>query len=135
MSEFLDRAEKLRATVTPHYNCCQSVVVPFAEKAGVSEEDTMRFLANFGLGMKRGAACGAIVGGLVILGLFGVDDPQTVGAYYQKLRERHEGALECAELLRIDKEKGHTERKPHCDGMVYECVELAREILEEKGKL
>ena len=135
MSEFHDRAVELRAIITPHYNCCQSVAVPFAERAGVEEETVMRFAANFGLGMKRGSACGAIAGGLVVLGLFGVDDPQTIAAYYQKLRERHEGYLDCADLLRLDREKGHTEKKPHCDAMVYECVDLTEEILKEKGKL
>jgi hypothetical protein len=33
----------------------------------------------------------------------------------------------------MNKERGG-ERKPHCDGMVYEAAELVEKILEERGK-
>ena len=38
MSKYMDRARELRAIVTPHYNCAQAVLLPFAPDAGVSEE-------------------------------------------------------------------------------------------------
>lgn len=131
MSKYLDRARELRAIVTPHYNCGQSVLIPFAEDAGLTEEQAWGICANFGGGLKRAAACGAITAGLVVLGLFGIDDPKE---YYQRLRANHEGMLDCAELLRKNKELGR-EKKPHCDALVYECVALAEELLREKGKL
>jgi C_GCAxxG_C_C family probable redox protein len=131
MSKYLDRAKELRAITEVHYNCAQSVIVPFAQDAGLTEEAAMKVAANFGAGMKMASVCGAITGGLMVLGLFGVDDAQTVGAYYAKLKENHEGYLNCADLLRINKEKGR-EKKPHCDEMVYECVELVEEILRSK---
>lgn len=134
MSKYLDRAKELRAIVTPHYNCAQSVLLPFAPDAGLTEEQAMRLSANFGAGMKRAAACGAITGGLMVLGLFGVEDGRTIGAYHQRLRENHQGYLDCADLLRLNKEQGR-EKKPHCDDMVYECVALVEEILREKGKI
>ena len=131
MSKYLDRARELRAIVTPHYNCGQSVLLPFAEDAGLTEAQALGICANFAGGLRRGAACGAITGGLVVLGLFGIDNP---AAYYQRLREQHEGMLECAELLRRNKELGR-EKKPHCDELVFECVELVEQILREQGKL
>ncbi len=131
MSKYLDRAKELRAIVTPHYNCGQSVVVPFAEDAGLTEEQAMGICANFGGGLKRASACGAITGGLVVLGLFGIDNP---AEYYQALRENHEGMLDCADLLQRNKELGG-EKKPHCDALVYECVSLVERILREQGKL
>ena len=131
VSKYLERAKELRAIVTPHYNCGQSVVIPFSEDAGLSEEQARAICANFGGGLKRGAACGAITGGLVVLGLFGIDDP---AEYYRLLRERHEGLLDCAELLRRNRELGG-EKKPHCDAMVYECVNLAEQLLRSRGKL
>ncbi len=115
MSRYLDRAKELRASTAPPYNCAQSVVIPFAADAGLSEEH-------------------AIVGGLVVLGLFGVEDAGTVGEYYRLLKDRHEGMLDCADLLRKNKEQGR-EKKPHCDDMVFECVTLAEQILREKGKI
>ena len=38
MSEYLDKAKELRANVSPHYNCAQAVVIPFAEKAGITSQ-------------------------------------------------------------------------------------------------
>ncbi len=134
MSKYLERAKELRATIEPHYNCGQSVVIPFSEEAGLSEEKAMGICANFGGGLKRAAACGAITGGLVVLGLFGIDDPATVGEYYRSLRENHDGMLDCADLLRKNRELGG-EKKPHCDGMVFECVNLVEEILRKKEKI
>ena len=131
MSKYLERAMQLRAIVTPHYNCGQSVVLPFAEDAGLTEAQAMGICANFGRGLKREAACGAVTGGLVVLGLFGIDNP---AEYYGLLRERHEGMLDCADLLRRNKELGR-EKKPHCDALVFECVELVERILRERGKL
>ena len=131
MSKYLDRAKELRAIVTPHYNCGQSVVIPFAEDAGLTEAQAVGICANFGKGLKREAACGAVTGGLVVLGLFGIDDPE---AYYNALRANHQGLLECGDLLRRNEELGG-ERKPHCDALVYECVALAERILREQGKL
>lgn len=131
MSQYLDRARELRAIVTPHYNCGQSVVVPFAEAAGLTEAQAIGICANFGAGLKRGAACGAVTGGLVVLGLFGIDNP---AEYYAAFRANHEGMLECADLLRKNQELGR-ERKPHCDALVYECVSLVEKILREQGKL
>lgn len=131
MSKYLDRARALRAITEPHYNCGQSVVVPFAGDAGLTEAQAMGICANFGGGLKRASACGAITGGLVVLGLFGIDNPEE---YYQALRANHEGMLDCAELLRRNRELGG-EKKPHCDALVYECVALVERILREQGKL
>ena len=131
MSKYLDRAKELRAITVPHYNCGQSVVLPFAEDVGLTEEQVMGICANFGGGLKRASACGAITGGLVVLGLFGIDNP---AQYYQALRANHEGMLDCAELLKRNKELGR-EKTPHCDELVYECVTLVERILREQGKL
>lgn len=134
MSKYYDKAVALRAIVTPHYNCAQAVVIPFAKEAGISEETAYKLAANFGAGMKRAGTCGSIAAGLMVLGLFGVDDPATIADYHNRLREAHDGYLDCANLLRINKEQGK-EKKPHCDAMVYECVNLVTEILTEKEKL
>ena len=133
-SRFLARAEALRNDPEAHYNCAQGVLVPFAEAAGLSEAAACRIAANFGGGMKRASVCGAITGGLMVLGLFGLEDGAAVGTYYRRLRERHGGLFDCADLLRVDRERGG-DKKTHCDGMVYECVSLAEELLRERGKL
>lgn len=134
MSKYYDRAVELRAIIEPHYNCAQSVFLPFAEDAGLTEEMAYKVAANFGAGMKRASVCGAITGGLMVLGLYGVNDAETIARYHTRLKDAHQGELDCAPLLVIAKQKGQ-EKKPHCDDMVYECVTLVEEILKEKGKL
>ena len=134
MSEFMERAAALRAATDVHYNCAQSVVIPFAAAAGLGEEAARKIAANFGAGMKRAAACGAITGGLMVLGLFGLEDPATVGGYYKRLRDNHQNRLDCSELLQINQQQGG-DKKAHCDGMVFECVALVEELLREAGKL
>ena len=106
--------------------------MPFADKIGIDEDKLFRITSNFGSGMKRGATCGAISAGLMVLGLFGVDDAVTIGAYYNSLKDNHEGKLDCVDLLRINKEKGG-DRKTHCDGMIQEVINLVEQILTEKG--
>lgn len=132
MSEFNKRAEELRNITDVHYNCAQAVLMPFADKIGIDEDKLFRITSNFGSGMKRGATCGAISAGLMVLGLFGVDDAVTIGAYYNSLKDNHEGKLDCMDLLRINKEKGG-DRKTHCDGMIQEVINLVEQILTEKG--
>ena len=134
MEKHLARAQELRAIVSPHYNCAQSVLLPFAEDFGMSEEDVMRVAVHFGGGMKMGAVCGAVTGGLMALGLAGLDDPKIANAFCRRIRENHEGMLDCRDLLRANAALGR-EKKPHCDAMVYEAVEAVTAILKENGKL
>ena len=133
-SRYIVRSEALRNDPSVHYNCAQAVLMPFAPGAGLDEETAARLTANFGSGMKRGSVCGAIAGGLMVLGLYGADDAASVGEYYRRLRESHDGRMDCAELLRVNQERGGG-RKEHCDGMVYECIALAEEILRRNGRI
>ena len=134
MSKLLERAKELRADQTKHYNCAQGALIPFAEELGIDAETAYQFAANFGGGMKRAATCGAITGGLMALGLYGVEDPAAIGGFYRRLKENHQGCLDCGDLLRMNQENGGS-KKEHCDNMVYECVELVEEILRERGLL
>ena len=84
----------LRADTQVHYNCAQSVVVPFAQDMGLTRELAYDLALNFGGGMGCGATCGALIGALAVLG--GLGQPQ---------------------------ERGE-EKKPHCDGLVRQCVDF-----------
>ncbi len=130
MSKMLDRAKELRADETKHYNCAQGALVPFAEAKGIDPETAYQIAGNFGAGMKRAATCGAVTGALMALGLYGVEDPAVISEFYRRLKENHQGCLECGDLLRINKENGGN-KKTHCDNMVYECVSLVEELLKK----
>lgn len=127
MSEYLKRAEELRGITERHYNCAQAVLVPFAEDGGLTEETAYKIAANFGGGMKMGSVCGAVTGGLMALGLLGIDDPKAANKFCRKIKDNHNGCLLCRDLLRMNAEKGG-QKKPHCDAMVYEAVKLVEEM-------
>ena len=115
----------LRADTTVHYNCCQSVLIPFAQECGLSPETANALGSNFGAGMRRGATCGAITGALMVLGMTGKDSA-AAKALTDAFKEKN-GCLECAQLLSEAAKRGEA-RKPHCDRMVEEAVELLEKL-------
>jgi C_GCAxxG_C_C family probable redox protein len=88
------------------------VLAAFAPKHGLSREHALKVACAFGSGMMRGGACGAVTGGLMVLGLAHgrcrADDMAARSKTYalaQAFQERFEkahGACDCAELLGLD---------------------------------
>lgn len=122
----LEYAKTLRDDTQRHWNCAQAVIAPFGPEIGLTEEQAFQLGANFGGGMKIGSTCGAITGGLMVLGMLNAGDAARA-AFVQHFRQAH-GALNCPDLLRIDREKGNTDKKAHCDGLVYEAIALVEEL-------
>ena len=138
MSRYTDLAMERRSRFTPEgrpaWNCCQAVVSVFAEDAGYDEDACMKAATYFRGGMQTGSVCGAVTGSLMALGAAGLDDPQAANDLIRKVRENHEGMINCRELLRVNAEKGG-EKMPHCNAMIRECIGYTEEILRAKGKL
>ena len=138
MSRYQDRAMERRQIIGPDgkpaYNCCQSVATVFAEELGYDEEASMKAATYFRGGMQMGSVCGAITGGLLALGLSGVDDAAAVNEYYRKILSNHDGMMNCKDLLLVNAEQGG-EKMPHCNAMIRECIGYVEEILKEKGRL
>ncbi len=128
MSKYLERAEKLRAIVEPHYNCAQSVLMSFSPDFNLSDKAAYNLAVHFGAGMKSGNVCGAVTGALMALGLAGKSDEKLAHQVLAKFKENHQGCLNCVDLLRQNKEAGGN-KKAHCDACVYECVKLVEELL------
>ena len=138
MSKYIDLAMERRSQFTPEgrpaWNCCQAVVTVFAEDAGYDEDDAMRAATFFRGGMQMGSVCGAITGSLMALGLAGLNDAQIGNEVIRRVRENHDGLINCKELLRVNAENGG-EKMPHCNAMIRECIGYVEEILRENGKL
>ena len=117
----MEKARQLRARTDVHFNCCQSVLAAFAGDMGLTEEQAYRLGANFGSGMRCGSACGALTGALMVLGMTG-RSPEQADALRQKFLEDH-GEINCAALLKKSHDAG-IPRKEHCDGLVFQAVEL-----------
>ena len=116
----LEKAQELRARTDVHFNCCQSVLVAFAEDMGLTEQQAFDLGANFGSGMRCGSVCGTLTGALMVLGMKGYDEEQST-AFLRRFREDH-GEINCAALLKKSHEAG-IPRKEHCDGLVFEVVQ------------
>lgn len=124
----MEETKGLRARTDIHFNCCQSVLVPFCKECGMTEEEAYKLGAHFGSGMRHGSTCGAVTGALMVLGMAG-RGTEASNALLRRFREKNH-ALDCTKLLTMAKERGE-ERKPHCDRMVYDVVELVEDLLAE----
>ena len=129
------------------YNCAQSVVFAFCEECGLSEDAALKISCGFGGGMgRKQEVCGAVAGGIMILGLRrgrGTRDGRPVTeALYQTTREfmdsfavRNGGYL-CRDLLSgcdLTSEEGRRRFKE--DGLsekvCQQCVRSAAEMLQQ----
>ena len=138
MSKYTDLALARRSLMTPEgrpvYNCCQSVVSVFAKDAGYDEEACLKGATFFRGGMLMGSVCGAITGSLMALGLAGVEDSGAVNELYRKIREHHDGMMNCKDLLRVSAEKGEV-KMVHCNALICECIGYVEEALREHGRI
>ena len=106
----MTHAEKARALFLNGFNCAQATYCAFCDVTGSTLGEAMRLSSSFGGGMGRmRLTCGAISGGLMVLGvLFGYDDISSdapkaehyarVQEFASRFRERHT-TLSCSELL------------------------------------
>lgn len=127
---YIQKAEEIRALKEPHYNCAQGVLIPFAFYRHEDTDLAFRTAGCFGGGMRIGSTCGAITGSLMVLGMYGLNDPHTVNDFFRRFKERHDGLTNCRDLLSVSAAKGEV-KKVHCDGLVYECIGIVEEILKE----
>ncbi len=108
-------------------NCCQSVLLAYADKLGLSEAELKRLGSGFGAGMGcMEATCGALCGAQMVLGLVNTEGRPTIRdaqAIIRAFREKA-GATACGEL------KGVGTGKPLCS--CDDCVRYAVECLENQ---
>jgi len=102
----------------------------YAKELGLTEDQARNLGSNFGGGMKCGSVCGAITGGLSVLGGLGISDPTSVAYFRRKMTENHDGMMNCADLLKANMQRGG-QKKPHCDAMIAEAIELIEEMRQK----
>ena len=114
-----------------HYNCAQSLLIPFAPQVGLDKEQADKLGSFFGSGMLHGSTCGALSATLMILGMAGYDSKQASQIIHD-FRRRHQ-ATDCAALLTLAKEQ-RVARKAHCDGLVLEMAQLLEELFTAQAQ-
>ena len=127
----MPEVEALRARTDIHFNCAQSLLVPFRDVTGL-DEDTSYWLGSlFGSGMHHGGLCGTVSAAAMILGLAGFGKEVST-AMIREFRQRHDSIL-CKDLLAASAKRG-IPRKQHCDALVFEITQFLDETLAGAGK-
>ena len=108
-------------------NCCQAVIVAFADEAGRSEEDLLRLGTGFGSGMgTMEGTCGALVGAIMVSSL--LSETGAAMAASRAIMPRFKelcGATICRDLKGIDTGKVLCS----CENCVRNAVRAAGESL------
>ncbi|MCR5589818.1 MAG: C-GCAxxG-C-C family protein [Bacteroidales bacterium] len=113
-----ERMEKARGLHKQGCNCCQAVVMAYADKLPITPENAMNVAAPFGRGLAgTREVCGCVSGMAMVCGLTGHN--ADVRTLIEKFREEN-GDIVCGRLLASGK-------KP-CNEMVADAAGLLAEI-------
>lgn len=144
----MDYVAKAKENFLNGYNCAQAIFCAFADKTGLTREQSLKTASSFGAGMGgMRATCGAVTGMFMAYGaIFGYVEPNDFSGkteQYKKIRELAKkfeseyGTLCCAELLKSLPQKLQSNPLPRTEEYykVRPCVlfvETAAKILQEE---
>ena len=112
-------------------NCCQAVLVAFADRLGKSEDELLRLGSGFGSGMATmEGTCGALVGAIMVSSLLSPDGEarNNSRAIMSRFKELCGGATICRDLKGIETGK----MLCSCEDCVRNAVRAAGEALKTK---
>ena len=112
-------------------NCCQAVLVAFADKLGKKEDDLLRLGSGFGSGMATmEGTCGALVGAIMVSSLLSAEGEARSNsrAIMSRFKELCGGATICRDLKGIETGKVLCS----CEDCVRNAVRAAGETLKTK---
>ena len=127
----LDERMDYAARRKKEMNCCQAVLVAFADKLGKSEDDLLRLGSGFGSGMATmEGTCGALVGAIMVSSLLSPDGEarNNSRAIMSRFKELCGGATICRDLKGI----GTGKVLCSCEDCVRNAVLSAGEALKAK---
>ena len=127
----LDERMDYAARRKKEMNCCQAVLVAFADKLGKSEDDLLRLGSGFGSGMATmEGTCGALVGAIMVSSLLSAEGEarNNSRAIMSRFKELCDGATICRDLKGIETGK----MLCSCEDCVHNAVWAAREALKTK---
>ena len=112
-------------------NCCQAVLVAFADGLGKGEDDLLRLGSGFGSGMATmEGTCGALVGAIMVSSLLSAEGEarNNSRAIMSRFKELCCGATICRDLKGIETGKVLCS----CEDCVRNAVRAAGETLKTK---
>ena len=101
LEERMDYAARRKSEM----NCCQAVLVAFADRLGKGEDELKRLGSGFGSGMATmEGTCGALVGAIMVSSLLSAEGEarNNSRAIMSRFKELCGGATICRELKGID---------------------------------
>ena len=110
-------------------NCCQAVLVAFADRLGKSEDELLRLGSGFGSGMATmEGTCGALVGAIMVSSILSPDGEarNNSRAIMSRFKELCGGATICRDLKGI----GTGKVLCSCEDCVRNAVRAAGEALK-----
>ena len=122
----LDERMDYAAQRKKEMNCCQAVLVAFANKLGKSEDDLLRLGSGFGSGMATmEGTCGALVGAIMVSSLLSPDGEarNNSRAIMSRFKELCGGATICRDLKGIETGK-----------MLCSCEDCVRNAVLSAGE-
>ena len=115
-----ERMEKARAFHKQGCNCCQAVVMAYADKLPVDGQNAMNVAAPFGRGLAgTREVCGCVSGMAMVCGLTG--HTADVRPLIEKFRAE-EGDIVCGRLLAMGK-------RP-CNTMIADAAGLLADVID-----
>jgi C_GCAxxG_C_C family probable redox protein len=147
----MDNSESALQYFKTGFNCAQSVLTPFGDQFGLTEDHCLKMACAFGAGMGRQQhTCGAVTGALMVLGLhFGkgkMDDNSKKLLTYEKtvefmnaFKEKH-GSVNCLDLLdglhmALPEESKEIEARElyrvRCTRYVSDAVHITEKLIEK----
>ena len=127
----LDERLEYGARRKKEMNCCQAVLVAFADKLGKGEGELLRLGSGFGSGMAMmEGTCGALVGAIMVSSLLSAEGEarNNSRAIMSRFKELCGGATICRDLKGIETGKVLCS----CEDCVRNAVRAAGETLKTK---
>jgi C_GCAxxG_C_C family probable redox protein len=124
----LDERMDYAAQRKKEMNCCQAVLVAFADKLGKAEKDLLRLGSGFGSGMATmEGTCGALVGAIMVSSLLSERGASMAASrtIFQRFKELCGGATICRDLKGV----GTGTVLCNCENCVRNAVRAAGETL------
>ncbi|MFI3250352.1 MAG: C-GCAxxG-C-C family protein [Eubacteriales bacterium] len=130
MKNYLELTKEIQEHDQPHHNCAQVILCTFSEEMGMDYDQAFAMGTHFGAGMRCGGTCGAITGGLMVLG--GLDHSSLKAKQLMMNFQENHGCTDCKTLLQKSRE-GDGNPKHHCRDLVREMVSNLETMICEEG--
>lgn len=98
----MDKKEEALKTFGTKYNWSQAVLNVFSEELGLEKEIALNLTKGFGGGAGRGELCGAVIAGIMALGIkHGENSKAYIDEFEEKIEEKYE-SIRCNKMLGYD---------------------------------